>query len=160
MDIFSKREGPRAEDVKAKRLIAENAPVIRKLADQISNGGFSRMRQEEAQRREGPKPTGLIFHDMKSSVRSETPEPYVKVSVNNRVVLVDRTNGRQLQMLGEIRGNFLRRAFVLATKDNGFFSPMDEELHSAIGHLEDVEITSEFSEKDLARTIEDCLGLK
>ena len=48
VDIFSKREGPRLEDVKARRLLTQNAGTIRKLADQISNGGFSKMRAEQA----------------------------------------------------------------------------------------------------------------
>ncbi|SFD19971.1 hypothetical protein [Tropicimonas isoalkanivorans] len=160
MDIFSKRDGPREEDTQAKRLISQNAPVIRKLADQISNGGFTKMRQEQARRREEPSPKGLIFHDMKSKAPSDTPAPYVRVSVNNRVVLTDGNNGRQLQMLGEVRGNFMRRSFALATKENGFLSPIDEETKAAIAHLEDVEITSEFSEKDLASALEACLGLK
>jgi len=160
MDIFSKREGPRQEDIRAKRMISENAPVIRKLADQISNGGFTRMRQQEAQRREQPKPEGLIIHDLKAPARSAVAAPYVRISLNNRVVLADSNNGRQLQMLGEIRGNFMSRSFALATKENGFITPLDEDIQAAIGHLADVAITPEFTEKDLARALEESLGLK
>ena len=50
VDIFSKREGPRLEDVKARRLLTQNAGTIRKLADQISNGGFSKMQADQAKR--------------------------------------------------------------------------------------------------------------
>ncbi|WP_323776078.1 hypothetical protein [Leisingera sp.] len=160
MDIFSKRDGPRLEDVKARRVLSENAGTIRKLADQISNGGFTRMRQEQARAREEPKPDGLIIHDLKASAAARTPEPYVKVSINNRVLIADLSNGRQIQMLGEIRGNFMSRKLVLATKENGFFSPVDDETREAIGHLENVEINSEFTETDLANTLETLLGLK
>lgn len=93
MDIFSKRDGPRLEDVKARRLLSENSGTIRKLADQISNGGYSRMRAEEARRRQEPKPEGLIIHDMKARPATDAPQPYVKVSINNRVVLVDKSTG-------------------------------------------------------------------
>ena len=160
VDIFSKRDGPRLEDVKAKRLLSENAGTIRKLADQISNGGFSRMRTEQARRREEPKPDGLIIHDLKASSQTGAPEPYVKVSVNNRVVLVDRNSGRQLQFLGEIRGNFRARSFVMATKENGFFSPVEEDTAAMIGHLNNVAITPDFTESDLAETLENSLGLR
>lgn len=160
LDIFSKRDGPRLEDAKAKRLLSENAGTIRKLADQISNGGYSRMRADEARRKEGPKPEGLIIHDLKAPRRVDDPEPYVKVSLNNRVVLVDRSTGRQLQMLGEIRGNFLSKGFVLATRENGFFSPIDDETMAAIGHLDQTKITSDYTESDLAEELEALLGIR
>ncbi|MDK3075004.1 hypothetical protein QO034_18095 [Sedimentitalea sp. JM2-8] len=157
MDIFSKREGPRLEDVKARRLLSENAGTIRKLADQISNGGFSKMQADQARRREAPRPDGLIMHDMKARVTNDVPEPYVKVSLNNRVVLVDKSSGRQLQMLGEIRGNFLSKRFALATGDNGFISPVDDDMQTVIGHLDGAEITGDFTESQLAATLEALL---
>ncbi|WP_417267684.1 hypothetical protein [Celeribacter baekdonensis] len=160
MDIFSKREGPRAEDVKAKRLISENMPVIRKLADQLSGGGYTRMRQQEAKRRETPKLDGLMIYDLKAAVRNDVADPYVKVSLNNRVVLADKSSGLQIQMLGEIRGNFMSKKLVLATKENGFFSPLDDALYALLKHLEGVEITREFTEKDLANELETALDLK
>ncbi|WP_323766085.1 hypothetical protein [Marinovum sp.] len=157
VDIFSKREGPRLEDVKARRVLQENAGTIRKLADQISNGGFSKMQADQARRREAPKPDGLIIHDLKARVSSDVPEPYVKVSLNNRVVLVDRSTGRQLQMLGEIRGGFMAKRFVLATGANGFLSPLDDEMHATLADLDGVEITGDFNDRDLADRLEELL---
>ncbi|WP_417205178.1 hypothetical protein [Antarctobacter sp.] len=157
MDIFSKRDGPRLEDVKAKRLLSENVGTIRKLADQISGGGYSQMRANEARRKEAPKPDGLIIHDLKARNRVDVPEPYVKVSLNNRVVLVDKSSGLQLQMLGEIRGNFMSKRFVLCTKENGFFSPVDPETRDLIGHLDQAELTESFSDVDLAAELESLL---
>ncbi|AHD09180.1 hypothetical protein PhaeoP75_01459 [Phaeobacter gallaeciensis] len=157
VDIFSKRDGPRLEDVRAKRLLSENAGTIRKLADQISNGGFSRMQADQARRKQQPKPEGLIIHDMKARVNSDVPEPYVKVSLNNRVVLVDKSTGMQMCMLGEIRGNFLSKKFVLATKENGFLSPLEGELAAALAHLEGAEITETFDDRALAEAIESLI---
>ena len=91
MDIFSKREGPRSEDVRARKLIAENAGTIRKLADQISNGGFTKMRQDRARRNEQPKPEGLLIYTMSASTKADDPDPYIRVSLNGRVVLSDRS---------------------------------------------------------------------
>lgn len=157
VDIFSKRDGPRLEDVKARRLLSENAGTIRKLADQISNGGFSKMRADQARRQQEPVPDGLIIHDQKARMQSDLPEPYVKVSLNNRVVLVDKTTGRQLQMLGEIKGNFLSRHFVLATKANGFISPLDADAHALVAHLDGVALTDDFTDRTLAETLENLL---
>lgn len=159
MDISSKRDGPRPEDVKAKKLIREHAGTIRRLADQVSNGGYTKMKRDQARRNEAPKPEGLIIHDLKAASKSEVPNPYVKVSINNRVVLVDRNTSRQLQILGEIRGHSFARYFVLATKENGFFSPISEEAHDAISPLNGAEIASGFSEKDLSEKLTLLLGL-
>ena len=157
VDIFSKRDGPRLEDVKARRVLTENAGTIRKLADQISNGGFTRLQADQARRNSTPRPDGLIIHDLKATSRVDVPEPYVKVSLNNRVVLVDRSSGRQLQMLGEIRGNFLAKSFVLATRQNGFLSPLDDDMFAAIGHLDGASLSETFSEDDLAQSLESLL---
>lgn len=159
MDIFSKKDGPRAEDVKAKRMISENMPAIRKLADQISNGGYTRMRQEQAQRKQEPQAEGKLIFDMKARAHSEVPDPYIKISLNNRVVMVDRNTARQLHLLGEIRGNFISKKLALATKENGFFSPLDEDIADLIGHLDGVEITRDFTDADLAAKLEELLGL-
>jgi hypothetical protein len=157
VDIISKRDGPRLEDVKARRVLRENAGTIRKLADQLSNGGYSKMQADQARRREAPKPEGLIIHDLKLSVSSDVPEPYVKVSLNNRVVLVDRSTGRQMQMLGEIRGTVLSKRFVLATAENGFFSPLNAEMQADLAHLDRTEITGDFTESQLACLLEGLL---
>lgn len=157
MDIFSKREGPRAEDVRAKRLISENAHVIRKLADQISNGGYTAMQQ--AKTKAPPQPKGLIIHDLGNARAASDPQPYVKVSLNNRVVLADMSSGRQLHMLGEIRRGFPASHFVLATAENGFFSPLPAEIAESLAPLDGVQITREFGEKALAAAVQDHLGL-
>ena len=62
-----------------------------------------------------------------------------------------------MQMLGEIRGNFLSRSMVLATKENGYISPLSQDMCQAIGHLEGVEITESFTENDLAEALEKIL---
>ncbi|MDW3224348.1 MAG: hypothetical protein R8G34_15950 [Paracoccaceae bacterium] len=124
------------------------------MADQISNGGYSRMQADEARRKQAPQPEGLIIHDLKAKVQSDVPEPYVKVSLNNRVVLVDKCNGKQMLLLGEIRGNFLSKKFVLATRENGFLSPLEDDVLDAIAHLDGQQITDEFTEQDLAAGLE------
>ena len=45
VEIISKRDGPRREDVQVKRLIEQNRSTIVRLADQISGGGYSASRK-------------------------------------------------------------------------------------------------------------------
>ncbi|SFJ96365.1 hypothetical protein SAMN04487991_3441 [Celeribacter neptunius] len=159
MDIFSKRDGPRPEDVRAKRLISENAGTIRRLADQISNGGFTKMRQDEARRKQAPKPDGLLIYSMSTAARSDDPDPYVRVSLSGRVALVDSNNGHQIQLLGELRRSFGAQRFVLATAANGFVSPVSAEIEAALTQYEDVELGPDFTEKDIVQKFGACLGL-
>lgn len=159
VDIISKREGPRLEDVRAKRLLSENAGTIRRLADQISNGGFTRMRQEQARQKEEPKPEGLLIYSMAGSAKPVEPEPYIRVSLNGRIVLADRISGKQLQLLGEIRNRFRSKVFVLATEENGFLSPVNEEIRQALSQFDNAEINPALSELDIAQKFGESLGL-
>lgn len=159
MDIFSKRDGPRKEDVQAKRLISENSQTIRKLADQISGGGYTAMQQAKARAAEEPKPDGLILHDLGTARAADEARPYVKISLNNRVVLACMSTGKQIQLLGEIRGNFAGRHFRLATRERGFYSPVEGEMLESLLHLDDVRIDGEFDLDALQEAIASSLSL-
>ncbi len=159
MDIFSKRDGPRPEDVRARKLISGNAGTIRRLADQISNGGFTRMRAEEARRKQEPQPEGLLIYTMSARRIGDAPDPHVRLSLNGRVVLSDRGTGRQLQVLGEIRGRAGAKRFVLASAENGYISPVSDEIHAALAPFEDIEIGPDFTEEDIVLAFSERLGL-
>lgn len=158
MDIFSKRDGPRPEDARANRLISENAGTIRKLADQISNGGFTKMRQDQARRKEEPKPEGLLIYSMTAVAKSNDVAPYVRLSLNGRVVLTDSISGKQIQLLGVIRSNSGSKRFVLASEENGFISPVSDETHELLAQFDNVELTADFTENDIVQTFGERLG--
>ena len=48
VDIISKKDGPREEDVRLKTLIKNNQRTITALADRLSQGNYSRSRQPVA----------------------------------------------------------------------------------------------------------------
>ena len=75
---------------------------------------------------------------------------------------MDRATGRQMRLLGEIRGGALSRRFALATKENGFFSPIEEEMHDAVRHLDGVGVGASpaMEEEELAAALEARLGLR
>lgn len=157
VDIISKKEGPRREDVAARRLIENSQDVITRLADQLSGGTYSASRNRKP---EPPKPTGLVIHDCgRGRGTRSAPEPYIRVSPNNRVVMVDYETNRQMQMLGEIRSAGGVRRFVLATAANGFFSPLDPMMEGALTDLDGAPICSERTAEALATEIGARLGI-
>lgn len=150
VEIISKKDGPRREDVAAKRLINENRSTIHRLADQISNGGFSRSRQLLKESRQEPKPDGLVFHFLDNSRTPEEPEPRLRRSPNGRVFVMDTKSGKQILFLGEVRERDSLRYFALSTKKNGFISPVDEAIEHSLSDLDGVVIESpEVEEKML-----------
>lgn len=155
--IISKKDGPRREDVAAMRLIKENRSTIEALANRFSGGRYSEMRKP-------PKPPqieGLVQHYMGATKVAETERPaYVRVSLNGRVVIVDGDTSKQLHFLGEIRSRDGGQEFVLATRKNKFFSPMDDDLSEKLADFDHSTINADFSEEDLAIGIHEKLELE
>ena len=156
VEIVSKRSGPRAEDMRAPAE-RENRDTINRLADQFSGGAFSASRRA-AEAPAEPRESGLIILDLGGSRKSEMPRPYVRISPNRRVVVVDMETSRQMHHLGELRrvDGFLR--FVLATKVNGFFAPVEADIAERLAALDGVPIGADRSEAALASEIGDLLG--
>lgn len=155
VDIVSKRDGPRREDVAARRLLKENRGTIHRMMDHLSGGQL----RSQAQRPKAPEPEGLIIHTGRVIDSRDVARPYVRVSVNGRVVVADQETSRQLHFLGEIRGSRHAQHFVLATKENGFFARIEDELGRELADLDGSMINRDFSEDDLAKTIAERLGI-
>lgn len=159
VDIFSKSDGPRREDVACKRIIDENKATIHKLADQISGGQFSRSRAANAKAKEGPKPDGLHIHIMGDTHEPSVPDPVARVTLNGRVIVVDNNTSKQMRFLGQMRTKSGQKFFALATKENGFVSPLDEETEKLLSDLNGVIIESDDIEKKFVCVISERLDL-
>ncbi|MDH3659118.1 MAG: hypothetical protein OEU92_03650, partial [Alphaproteobacteria bacterium] len=109
VDIISKRDGPRREDVTARRLLGENRGTIHKMVDHLTGGQL----RSQAQKPAAPKQEGLIIHTGRAIDSRDAARPYVRVSVNGRVVIADQETSRQLHFLGEVRGPRRSQRFVL-----------------------------------------------
>ena len=158
VDIISKRDGPRAEDVRARKLIEENRATITKLADQFSQGAYSASRA--ATKAPEPQLSGKLYHQVGGRApRATSPASVrVRISVNNRVVAFDPESGRQIHFLGEIRRLDGQRYFALALTENGFMSNVAPEVVEAIGELDGQIIDSNCPESLLAEEISERLG--
>ncbi|TPK79070.1 hypothetical protein FJ934_20820 [Mesorhizobium sp. B2-4-12] len=155
VEIISKRDGPRREDVQVKRLIEQNRSTIVRLADQISGGGYSASRQPRQQ----PKAEGLIIHVGGSTTTATDAKPSIQVTMNGRVISKDQNTGRQLHHIGDVRNRNGDQTFVLATKKNGFFSPVDDTIAEALAGLDGSRLTAAYSEEQLAADIGARLGI-
>ena len=156
--IISKKDGPRREDVVAKRMIKENRSTIEALANQFSGGTYSKMRQPPKPK----EPEELVrrhYGSTNKETKSDHPA-YIRVSLNGRVVVVDGDTSKQLHFLGEIRFLDDAQAFVLATKENKFFSPMESELSMKLADFDHKPITADFTEEDLVSELKEKLGLR
>lgn len=149
VEIFSKQDGPRREDVQVRRLIEQNRGVITKLADQFSGGRYSESRKPKL----APQAQGLIIHIGGGAAPVLATEPKIRVTANGRVISVDVTTGRQLQHFGDIRDRKGVKIFALATKANGYIGPLDEAIAEALVDMDGVVVGSSYGDADLAADI-------
>ncbi len=157
MDIITKRDGPRREDMEAKRHIQRNLGTIERLADQLSGGAYSARKKIKKM---APQASGLILSDLGAgkSVADE-PRPYLRITPNGRVALLDLNTGLQMQVLGQITRKNGQNVFLLATKKSGFISPIDPDLFALVSVLNGVQIDNDFSEEKLSERLKDLLSL-
>jgi hypothetical protein len=151
--IISKGDGPYKEDAAAKRLIQDNRATIHQLANHLTAGRWQHIRENRdplrnlVERRKRPRPV------------SGDPEPYLRISPNNRVIVMDLNSGLQLHFLGELRAAGGQTHFALATQANGFISPLDADVARRLERFDGVMLTPNYPEEQFARDICRCLGL-
>lgn len=155
VEIFSKRDTPRSDDVRLRRLIEQNRPTITRIADHISAGAYSAGKT----RPQAPQPDGLIIHT-NTTLRTDTDvAPVIRISVNGRVSSMDGNSGRQLHHIGDIRCRNGVESFVLATIANGFIAPLDEDIAVKLTDLDERRLDPEYGEDQLIEDIGTLLGI-
>lgn len=157
LDIHSKRSGPRAEDEQARRHLQRNWGTIEKLADTLSGGKYSADRARRAA--PPPQPAGLIIVDHARPRAADDPVPYLRISANGRVVIADTQSGVQLHFLGQLKRIDGALRFVIATAENGFFTPLQPEMLALIGDLAGQVVNRDYKDEDLARDLKSRLGI-
>lgn len=153
--IISKRDGPRREELVAKDFIQKNRTKINAVANHLTGGRWQELRNPVPPPQ--PQPSGKLWYTPPG--RPREAEPYVRISLNGRVVIADLASGRQLYFVGELRGKGQSRYFALATRENGMFEALDEGLCKFLADLEGVSVPDESSEEHLERIIAGRLGL-
>ena len=142
--VISKQDGPRKEEARLRHVVQQNRGTIEKIADTITGGALSaRAKQSTIV---PPEPASRVGYRATSS--EGTAQPYVRISLNGRVVVVDFQTGRQLHHLGDLRGTRSAGRFVLATKENGFYAPLEDELRSKLSGLDGAPVENEASGGD------------
>ena len=155
VEIISKGDGSRREDAAIKRLIEQNRTIITRLADHISAGGYSAGKAAKPK----PEAKGLIIHVGSSARPTADANPKVRISLNGRVIVVDEDSSRQLHHIGDLRRRNGAEVFVLATKENQYFSPVDEDIAAALADLDGSQLGPDYGEEQLAAEIGNRLGM-
>ena len=151
MDIHSRLSSDRPEDKQAQAHIKRNWGTIEKLADTLSGGKYSADKAKKAA--PPPQAQGLIIVDQARPRVPDAPVPYLRISMNGRVVLADTNSGIQLHFLGQIKRVNGQMRFDLATAENGFIAPLEVTLADKIADLAGRTIHRNYSEDDLAADI-------
>lgn len=157
MYINSRASGPREEDKRAKEHLRRNWGTVEKLADTLSGGKYSADKAKKTA--PPPQAQGLIIIDQAMPRLPDAPVPYLRISVNGRVVLADTSSGIQLHFLGQIKRVNGEKCFVIATRENGFFSPLDQDLVEKIADLANLALNRDYVEDDLANDIKERLQI-
>jgi hypothetical protein len=155
VNIISKRDGPHREEVAAKDFIQKNRTKIDAIANHLTAGRWQELRNPAPAPQ--PQPSGKLWSTPPGGPREA--EPYVRISLNGRVVIADLASGRQLHFIGELRGRGRSRYFALATRENGIFEPLDEGMYKVLADLEGLSVPDEASEERLEQFIAGRLGL-
>ena len=157
LDIHSRLSSERPEDRQAQAHIKRNWGTIEKLADTLSGGKYSADKAKKAA--PPPQAQGLIIVDQARPRVADVPVPYLRISMNGRVVLADTSSGIQLHFLGQIKRVNGVQIFVIATTENGFISPLDDAIGDKIADLDGLTIHRGYSEDDLASDIKTRLQI-
>ena len=155
VDIISKRDGPRREDVSLKQLINNNRVIITQLADHLSGGSYSASKKPPS----APQAEGLIIHVGGGRPAAAEISENVRVTRNGRVIIMDMNSARQLHHIGDIRRRDGIDIFVLATKSNGFFAPVDATIAEPLAAIDGVWLDAIYTEEKLAADIGVKLGI-
>lgn len=157
--IITKDDGPRKEDVAARKLIEGNRQTIHQLANHLTGGRWQEIRQARAAQAAAPAPERRTIAGYVRPADSDARQPYVRISPNNRVVVVDAETSRQLLFLGELRREGQGYRFRLATRGNGFFDPLTGEALDLLSDIDGIALHGDESLDPFRHEIGRRLGL-
>lgn len=155
VEIIVKSDGPRREDVPLKRFLRENRATITRLADHLSNGRYSESKVQQ----EKPQAGNHIIIGCNGSSAATEVCARVRSTRNGRVIAVDENLGKQLHHIGQIARKNNETLFLLVTKANGFFAPVDDEIADRLSDLDGKPIRSEKDEDEIVAEIGRRLGM-
>lgn len=150
--IISKSDEPRREDAEARRFIAENRSKIQGIANHLTGGRLAEVRKPFTD-------CGSQSAGVRPSIRrSGEPDPYVRISPNRRVVIVDAASSRQMHFVGEVKVIRGTNLLVLATRENGFFGALDADVRERLADLDGFPLPDPAAEEELKSQIAGRLG--
>ena len=160
VEIISRQDGPRPEDVRLKSILEKNRPTITRIADHLTQGAYSASKAANAAPAAVHERTKLHFIGGSAPAPAQEARACVRATINGRVIVVDDNSGRQLHHLGEIRRRNGEIHFVLASAENKFPAPAAPELVEALDDLDAAELAPDGGEEALVAEIARRLGFE
>ncbi len=160
VEIFSRGDGPRPQDVRLKAFLDQNRSTITQLADRLTLGRYSESKKPKPA---PPEPSGkTIIHALGglASSAAREPRPCARATVNGRVIVVDDNSGRQIHLLGQIQRRGEAIEFRLASAENGYVSPLAPELLETLSDLDRARLSPDGGEEALVQEIASRLGIE
>lgn len=155
VEIISKRSEPSDDDLRLRHVLKQNRSTIHALTKVLTGGEAS------------PSPAPIVpstsasaSYSFASPSGSGEARPYVRISMNGRVVLVDYESGRQMAHLGDVRSGEKGSVFRLASRRNGAFAPLSDGLELRLLWLDGCSLTSSAEEQGLKERIAGLLGFQ
>lgn len=153
--------GPDKKADEARKLVADNRGTIQAMVNALGGGADGRRaRAPQPQTADTPEQRA-VFRRFSASLPAGNDEikPYLRISLNNRVIIADSNSARQLHFLGELRGKNAARRFVLATRENGFIGPLEEDLREKLADLDNSFVPTDAALEALSAKLAERLGL-
>jgi hypothetical protein len=154
MIIISKTEGPRREDARMRHVLSENRETIQQIKKAISGS------QSSVPTIDSPSLEVTRSFGYRATAGQAVTSPYISLSHNGRVVVVDYETGRQLHHLGDIRGPRRSQRFVLASAKNSYYVPVDERIGNCLIELDGTPVHDKQTEEALKAEIALRLGFR
>lgn len=152
--------GPDKKTAEARKLVEDNRSTIQNMVNYLGGGAAGRQARSTPAPADTPEHRAM-FRRFSASLPAGNDEikPYLRISLNNRVIIADSNSARQLHFLGELRGKDAVRRFVLATRENGFIAPLDDDLREKLADLDNSFLPSDATVEAFSAKLAERLGL-
>lgn len=150
VELITMRIGPLMKGVRLRRLAEPNHATAPRIADRAGanqNASGATPVQE-------PQTAGLAARAGGGSGTAATASDHtIRVCGDGRVLATAKNFGRRMHHVGDLRLRKGLETFVLATKANGFFAPVDDGIARALRDLDGLRLRPGYGEGELAADI-------
>ncbi len=145
--IITKNDGPRKEDVAAKKFIESNRATIDRLANHLSGGRWQDIKRARKARAPVVESARKSFAGYAPAGRSTSTRPMFASARTTASSSSTRRPAVRCSSSVNSGQSAAGRYFRLATRENGFFDPLDDDLRGLLSNLDGLVLPEETEER-------------